>query len=205
MKQLILDWLICSMVMVIIFVTITTLCADDQTDYLKARAAIAIHASMNVVVEVKPPAKAKAAKRPTIAMYSTANCQPCATAKSELKATKDLPFDVVFDAKPTINVESFPTFHWSNERGHWQTSGWDGVEKLEATWKSSQEPLRRSQTSTRYRARWTWPGDLRQHLRATHGVTDALTQEQAERVHDALHEGYTVSQIRAYAKSRGWR
>jgi len=146
---------------------------------------------------------AKAVKRPTVSMYSTANCQPCITAKKELKAAKDLPFDVVFDAKPTINVESFPTFHWSNERGNWQTSGWDGVEKLKASWKSSQDQKQRTQTATRYRARWTWPGDLRQHLRATHGITESLTQEQAERVHDALHEGYTVSQIRAFAKSRG--
>lgn len=143
-------------------------------------------------------------EKPLLFMYTTSNCEPCETAKRELKAAKDLPFDVVFDAKPTITVESFPTLHWSNERGHWQTSGWDGVEKLEATWKSSQEQNQRTQTSTRYRARWTWPGDLRQHLRATHGITESLTQEQAERVHDALHEGYTVSQIRAYAKSKGY-
>lgn len=145
----------------------------------------------------------KSSKRATVAMYSTSNCQPCIIAKKELKAAKDLPFDVVFDAKPTINVESFPTFHWSNERGNWQTSGWDGVEKLKASWKSSQDQKQRTQAATRYRARWTWPGDLRQHLRATHGITESLTQEQAERVHDALHEGYTVNQIRSYARSRG--
>lgn len=53
-----------------------------------------------------------------------------------------------------------------------------------------------------YKPRWTWPGDLRTHLRQVHGVTESLTQDQAEALHDALHEGFTLQQLRTHFKGK---
>lgn len=177
------------------------------------------------VHDAAPVATKVAKKRPTVSMYSTANCQSCQIAKRDLKAAKDLPFDVIFDAKPTFVVESFPTFHWqSPDEKSWQTTGWDGLERFTATWKATQS--KQSPTSqassvptttstiragrvihqdTGYRARWTYPGEIRQHLRTVHGVTESMTTAEAERVHDLLHDGYTANQIRAYARRNGLR
>ena len=42
-----------------------------------------------------------------------------------------------------------------------------------------------------YRPRWTWPGDLRQHLRQTHKIDTATwTQDQREMYHDQWHDRY---------------
>lgn len=42
-----------------------------------------------------------------------------------------------------------------------------------------------------YRPRWTWPGDLRSHLRATHKIDTATwTQDQREMYHDQWHDRF---------------
>ena len=42
-----------------------------------------------------------------------------------------------------------------------------------------------------YRPRWTWPGDLRQHLQQTHKIdTISWTQDQREMYHDQWHDRY---------------
>lgn len=168
-----------------------------------------------VTVETaKPPAKAK----PEIwTFYAPFHCPPCVTQKADLKAWKDAPFTFRIgdiNNAPVV-IESYPTTAWQVDGKWWSYSGWHGTEHLEREWKRSQSTKAKpgDQHSSRGThqsqslsgtTRYTWPGDLRHHLRTTHGITESLTHEQAVMVHDAIHSGYSVNQIRSWARSRGY-
>lgn len=83
---------------------------------------------------------------PEVFAYSTTGCPPCALAKKELEAAKDLPFRVVWKKEPPNWVSSFPTFHWHVKDGDWRKRDkWDGVEKLVEMWKKSREESKKTQ------------------------------------------------------------
>ena len=151
----------------------------------------------------EPTAKTEA--KPVVRAYTASWCAPCKRAKAILKDVKDLPFDLtwidVTNGGQPDWCESIPAFAWECKGQTRYVLGFDGVEKLVARWKATQseKPATNKYPSMQgYQSRWTWPGDLRQHLQATHGISEAggLTQDQAEALHDALHEGYSLQQIR---------
>lgn len=173
--------------------------ADESTEYYRAKSAAAIAIADDWPPPKPPPKPPTVSRLPVVYLYSMANCRPCEQAKLDLAAAKDLPFRIVF-ATPSIAVDLFPTLHWNDYAGNGRTStGWDGLEKFKATWKVTQSP-RQARLNT---IPHSWPGDLRSHLRHAHGVTEALTEQQARGMHDALHSGYSLSQIRAYAQRHG--
>jgi hypothetical protein len=217
-------------VVVTIFAVLCALAGTSHGDdaaYWRARvnAAIAINASVVRVEQptqtlpeaAKPPAKPKAEAKPEVwTFYAPFHCPPCESEKAEIKAWKDSPFafrngDI---NNAPITIESYPTTAWRVNGQWWSYSGWHGVKHLEGEWERSRKTTHDggmkpngSHVSTdisRGTTRYTWPGDLRHHLRTTHGITESLTHEQAVLVHDAIHSGYSVSQIRTWARSRGY-
>lgn len=208
---------------VLLYFVVSPAKADDSA-YLRARAAIAINASVaktggtdaapSPVKTAKPPAKSK----PEIwTFYAPFHCDPCDAEKADLKEWKDAPFafrngDI---NNAPVMIESYPTTAWQVDGKWWSYSGWHGTEHLEREWKRSQSKASHTSAGSGGHAgtltqagslatrRYTWPGDLRHHLRTTHGITESLTHEQAVMVHDAIHSGYSVAQIRAWARARG--
>lgn len=142
-------------------------------------------------------AESEQSEKPLLFVYTTSNCQPCETANRELKAAKDLPFKPIFDRKPNIEIEAYPTFHWTTKTGGWTLEGWYGVKHLESEWRKSNNA--QDTQNRRDGQHWTYPGEIRHHLRSVHGLPEAtyLTKEQAEKAHDFLHNGGTVRQLRA--------
>lgn len=73
------------------------------------------------------------ATRPILTYYVADGdwCQPCNTAKRELKAARDLPFDVVYQTQHPKWVTTLPTAHWQTDHdGDRQYVGWPGVKPL---------------------------------------------------------------------------
>ena len=191
-------------------------------DYLAARVAAAVSLARKSHAETKPaPPSVSTLKqddlRPVVYLYSAPfKCPPCEQAKADIKAWRDSPMRFVTDRKAPFAVESYPTLHWNDANGKGLVVvGWPGVKSFEAAWLASQKRADAGKGSDRlgslspqganrwpamagYQAQWTWPGDLREHLLTTHGVGEApqLTQDQAEALHDALHEGYSLDAIR---------
>jgi len=175
-----------------------------------------------VTVETaKPPAKSTS----VVNLYSATWCAPCQAAKAELKAAaKDLPFtvrivDVSNGGQPGY-VKSLPWVSWPKAEGEvWQRS-YPGVKELVSEWQNTQSKASHTSVSSAGRAgtsikmairathHWTYPGEIRSHLQQSHGITAAeaamLTREQAESIHDAIHEGTSVTRIRTWARSRGY-
>ena len=227
-----------------IFCALTSTVGADDSAYLRARAAIAINASLtktggtdaapslcettgqSIPKSISGSSKPKATPKPEIwTFYAPFQCAPCEAQKADLKAWKDSPFafrngDV---NNAPVKIESYPTTCWKVEGKWWSYSGWHGVKHLESEWQRAaskatglatasaspggaatrQFPPRQSSGT----GHWTYPGNIRQHLQQSHGITAAeaamLTREQLESLHDALHEGRGVQQIRSWAKARG--
>ncbi len=155
---------------------------------------------------------------PEIVAYSSAGCAPCAVAKRELAAAKDLPFRVTWkDAAPAW-VTAYPTFHWQVSGDDWrQRDKWDGIEKLVEIWKRSREPKKASAAASRPFAQpdrdssigsrsvaiWSINGDstpsrsvLLSHLtgdgihrgRHDRAILESLTTEQLRWLHNRDHQ-----------------
>lgn len=173
-----------------------------------------------VTVETaKPPAKAK----PVVNLYSATWCGPCQAAKAELKAAaKDLPFtvrivDVSNGGQPGY-VTSLPWVSWPKAEGEvWQRS-YPGVKELVEQWQATQSKQSHTsgigtaigtpkQAGSLATHQWTYPGSIKSHLTQQHRISETelsgLSRQQMEAIHSALHEGYSVSQIRAWARARG--
>ncbi|MES2790088.1 MAG: hypothetical protein V4719_10730 [Planctomycetota bacterium] len=163
----------------------------------------------------KVQALADVDQRPIVYRLTASWCGPCQALSAYLtKAVRDkLPFQIIdwnVDTQGWMGASSIPAFWWKAPRGNLRCP-WSNVENLVATWKASQAPVVKAGAKSdaqaaadNYQPGWTWPGDLRQHLHATHGIGEAsqLTQDQAEQLHDALHQGYSAEQIRRYAIKR---
>ena len=193
----------------------------DEATYWRARvqATLAIHeAETNPWLppvpqkapESPPPPKSdmKIDHRPIVYRLTANWCAPCRALSASL--TKDvrakLPFQIVdwdVDAKGYMGAPTIPAFWWKSPQGNRRVS-WSSIEHLVKTWEETQKPAGKTTAHNSYpafngyRPRWTWPNELRAHLQSTHGVSEAagLTQDQAEALHDALHEGYSLQQIR---------
>lgn len=155
-----------------------------------------------------PPVTAAAMKPVVFVAYAPFKCPPCDIQKRDLKDFKSDEFVINVPDKFPIEVPYYPYTAWQDGNGKWwHLEQWSGTKDLISRWKGTrgekQKPAFKA-TTNNYNPRWTWPGNLIDHLRTTHGVTDAMTQDQAEAVHDALHEGHSISQIRAYAKRHGY-
>lgn len=161
-----------------------------------------------------PPPQQSADERPVVEFLSAEWCGPCKVAKAALtvKVREKLPFrirDRDVDKEGWQGESGIPVFRWETPTGPMHI-GWHSVDNLVSEWKRTTTKVKtvQPQASTRnrwpsmagYRARWTWPHkqSLADHLRTTHGVNEAyqLNQDQLEAVHDALHEGYSLQQIR---------
>lgn len=195
------DWLLfLATVAVIIAVLIgQARISYGESDYWRSKvaSAIAIETSLRTdTAEPSPPAETKEKAEPAkliVVMYSAKWCAPCQRAKAELKGAK-LPFELqiidVDQAGWPGGLDTIPHFEWDSPRGK-LFAKWNGVKDLIGRWELSQRPAPKHSTVTsKYRARWTWPGDLRTHLLRTHGIGNAMsmTQDQAEALHDQLHE-----------------
>lgn len=91
-----------------------------------------------------------ASELPEMVAYSSAGCPPCAVAKRELTAAKDLPFRVTWKESAPAWVAAYPTFHWQVSGDDWrQRDKWDGVEKLVEMWRKSREPKKVSAAASR--------------------------------------------------------
>lgn len=157
-----------------------------------------------VTYECEP---SRAATRPVVVLYTAKWCAPCQSAKAALKAAK-LPFDIEYidvsnGGQPSWCV-TIPAFAWDVNGKTRYVLGFPGVKQLIKTWEGTQKPAPKA-AANHYTPGWTWPGDLRHHLQATHGISDAsaLTQDQAEQLHDALHNGWTYEHIKRYAIRHG--
>lgn len=162
------------------------------------------------VEELKPtPApERKIDSRPTFDLLSAPWCGPCNGVKQTLGidsrgvADKDGRFIVRtwnVDSRGWLGASSIPAFAYNGKVFQY---GYSTPENLLENFRKATAKIKtvvkgNSWPSYQgYKPRWTWPGDLRTHLRNVHGVTESLTQDQAEALHDALHEGYTLQQIR---------
>jgi len=209
--------LIVAALAVILLVVVSVTAKGDDAAYWDARvkAAIAIHQAEQAnpwyppvpVAKPEVPAPPKAESRPKIQMFTATWCGPCQSAKAAIKAAK-FPFDVeyvdVSNGGQPGWCASIPAFAWQANGQTRYVLGFPGADQLTRKWQATQNPAVKA-TADAYTPGWTWPGDLKRHLLTTHGVHEAagLTQDQAEQVHDALHNGYSVNQIRKYAISRG--
>lgn len=158
-----------------------------------------------------------ASELPEMLAYSSAGCPPCAIAKRELAAAKDLPFRVTWKSTAPAWVSTYPTFHWHVTGDDWRKrEKWDGVEKLTESWKRSREPKKASAANNSFQsarpdrvsigsrsvAIWSINGDstpsrsvLLSHLvndgihRGRHGraMLESLTTEQLRWLHDRDH------------------
>lgn len=158
--------------------------------------------------EIKKPEVPKGAAadgRPEMKFFTSLSCGPCRAAKEKLteKVLKGFPFRLI-EIDNDIHKgwdKEVPAFVWEvGNKTHWYI-GFPGVEQLVAGWKGTQPGTKMVVRNNYpamygYRPRWTWPGNLAYHLRMAHGVGESLTQDQMEAVHDALHEGYSLQQIR---------
>lgn len=139
-------------VVITIFAVLCALASSagaDDSAYLRARAAIAINASLSTKGGTDPaPSPVEAAKpkteaKPVVNLYSATWCAPCQRAKAELKAAaNDLPFTVrivdVSNGGQPAYVESLPWVSWPKAEGEvWQRS-YPGVKELVSQWKQSQ-------------------------------------------------------------------
>ena len=94
-----------------------------------------------------------ASNLPEMVAYSTAGCPPCAVAKRELAAAKDLPFRVTWKDSAPAWVTAYPTFHWQASGEDWrQRDKWDGVEKLVQMWRKSREPKKASAANNSFQS-----------------------------------------------------
>lgn len=208
------------LVVVVSVLGVATLRGDDSVDSLRARAAvaIAIHNARPEPVVPPPPSELGKPKdeRFVVKMYTATWCAPCQTAKIAVKAAVKegkLPFDIEFvdvsnGGQPDW-CSSIPAFGWQVEKQTRYVLGFPGMPQLIRQWEQSRKPQNARAPPANhwpamhgYKPSWTWPGDLRSHLRSSHGVNEAgqLTQDQAEALHDQLHSGRSLNQIRARFK-----
>lgn len=130
--------------------------------------------------------------RPVVYVYQQpkeqGSCPNClALALAAERDGQGWPIQFVFREGAPFPVEGYPTLHWTDESGKaWMYTGWPGIERFTKVWK---DPAPKPQSGP-YAARWTWPGNLSDHLRSTHGANvNGLSQDELERLHDQLHEG----------------
>lgn len=131
--------------------------------------------------------------RPVVYVYEKpteqGSCPACdALARAASRDGHGWPFQIEVRKSAPFPIEGYPTLHWMDENGKpWTYLGWPGIEKFEQIWRN---PVPKVQASAPYAARWTWPGNLADHLRGTHGASvGGLTHDQMELLHDQLHEG----------------
>lgn len=202
---------------IVAVVTMAAIASQLRGDELhdRAAAAMAIHAAGTAnpwFPPVPPPAaeEPKPVARPKVFVaYAPFHCPPCIVQKRDMKDWKPEEFDVQVPDKFPIDVPFYPYTAWQDQNGKWwHLPQWVSRADLIARWKATQRPVKQARAPPAggngwpamrgYQSRWTWPGDLRHHLQQTHGVGEAgrLTQDQAEALHDALHEGHSLHQIR---------
>lgn len=83
------------------------------------------------------PKPHKSDTKPVVILYTMANCIPCATAKRELDAAKDLPFTVDVRTNYPAWVTSLPTLVWDTPDGPRQIVGWPGLPDVLAKFERS--------------------------------------------------------------------
>lgn len=173
----------------------TVLGADQSPEYWKAKVSAAV--AMQSVETPKPFTKVekpKASGKPIVRMYTATWCQPCQRAKAELKNAK-LPFEIQYvDVGDGSNApkwcESVPSFAWDHDGQTRYVIGFTSVSALVRRWETTNGTKSMRTTANNYQPRWTWPGDLSQHLQRAHGVnTRGMTPDEMESIHDAIHEG----------------
>jgi len=210
-------------VVVIGFVVMLTVSAQlargDESTYWRARvnAALAVQQAESnpwypSTPPIKPeaPANAKVDERPIVYRLTAKWCGPCRDVERRLTAEvrAKLPFQVVdwdVDTKGWMGSPTIPAAWWKSPKGNLRCT-WTTVENVVATWKASQAAKSAGKAvADQYTPRWSYPGDLASHLQTVHGVSEAatLTQDQREALHDALHEGHSLSAIKRYAVKHG--
>lgn len=156
--------------------------------------------------------------KPIVRVYYSdfRSCLPCRLLRDDIGSLSSdslagLPF--VFEpSTPPEWVTGTPAIHWegADEWSVMYFDEWQGVSDFVLKWKSSQ--TKKTQTvktkeSARgrdtYSPRWTWPGDLGQHLRQVHGIdTTGMNQDDLERTHDNLHEGSRSSNTQSIRRHK---
>jgi hypothetical protein len=202
-----------------------TVFADD---YLSARiaAAISLSRSASVVrsassgVEL-PSRSMNIPKIKRVRYYWAPWCKYCPAVELGLNSRTNLAFEVV---KINVDVSGYPAgfntiphLEWENASGkRVYLETWAGLDDFLRRWQYSQTvparvtkapakvtygPQNRYPSFSGYYPHWTYPGNLKEHLKSAHGVyeADQLTYSQAAKLHDTMHEtGYSANQIRRY-------
>jgi len=138
-------------------------------------------------------------ERPMVTVYTTEGCVPCQRMKNDkdklpVKATFTKPSEDVkkwVDEKP--NERGYPVIHYKRGDKWFYHSGYLGVDDFKKWWEgdkaSGVKPIH-PYSSNAYAPHWTWPGNLAQHLRDTHGINPSgMSQDQMEQAHDRSHDG----------------
>lgn len=141
------------------------------------------------------------ATRPLVIVYSAQRCAPCEQCRRDVRDDREFRWEFRGEEQWPGWAEGKPKplLHWQGERGWHSRSGWRGLDEFRAAWRTTQgkQVVRHSRPLWhayygQVPSGWTWPGDLRSHLRAMHGIAESrlrtMSAAEAARLHDALHE-----------------
>jgi hypothetical protein len=139
-------------------------------------------------------------ERPIVTVYKADfACPPCERMKKE---ADQLPVKPSFQ-EPTKAVKEwidkdtknrgYPVIHYQIGEKWYYHSGYNGVDDFKKWWTEKNArgtKLIQPYSSNAYTPHWTWPGNLAQHLRDTHGINPSgMSQDQMEQAHDRSHDG----------------
>ena len=168
---------------------------------------VRVESPSRYTVTVETPKESHDERETVLMFFAPFKCDACDQQQADTANWKDAPFKLKRgdNIKAPVKLDAYPVTAWKVKGRWWSYDGWYGREHLEKEWRRSHDA---KAVSLSVRSNWSYPGEIKRHLIQSHGITPSeaamMTTAQAELIHSAIHEGYTVQQIRAYARAKGF-